>query len=184
MATYPMKALLVCILSLFFCAQLAAAVTMYRWVDAEGKVHYTDQPPPESAKGVQKMRPAGIVEDTAQQPFAVQQAAKKYPVVLYASDCGEVCDKAREHLKRRGVPYTAKNPQEADVAEALKKLAGGLQVPVLVVGSSVQKGYEAGAWDAALDVAGYPKSNPLARPAPAKSPAPKPEQVPKPGAAQ
>jgi hypothetical protein len=179
-----MKSLLVCILSLFFCTQLAVAATMYRWVDAEGKVHYTDQPPPESAQGVQKMRPAGIVEDTTQQPYAVQQAAKKHPVVLYVSDCGEVCDKAREHLKRRGVPHTARNPQEADVAEALRKLIGGLQVPVLVVGSSVEKGYEAGAWDAALDVAGYPKSNPLARPAPAKSPAPRPAQAPKPGAAQ
>lgn len=184
MATYPMKSLLACILSLFFCMQVAVAATMYRWVDAEGNVHYTDQPPPTTAQGVQKMRPAGIVEDTSQQPYAVQQAARKYPVVLYVSDCGEVCDKAREHLKRRGVPYTAKNPQETDVAEALKKLIGGLQVPVLAVGSSVEKGYEAGAWDAALDAAGYPKSNPLGRPAPAKSPAPKPEQVPKAGAAQ
>lgn len=179
-----MKSMLVGFLFLSFCTQLAVAATMYRWVDAEGKVHYTDQPPPASAQGVQKMRPAGIVEDSTQLPFAVQQAVKKYPVVLYVSDCGEVCDKAREHLKKRGVPYTAKNPQEAEVAEALKKLAGGLQVPVLVVGSSVEKGYEAGAWDAALDAAGYPKSNPLARPAPAKTPAAKSEQPPKPGAAQ
>jgi glutaredoxin len=178
-----MKAVLVGFVFLLFCTQLAVAATMYRWVDAEGKVHYTDQQPPESAKGVQKMRPAGIVEDTTPEPYAVRQAARKFPVVLYVSDCGEVCDKAREHLKRRGVPYTSKNPQEPEIAEALKKLAGGLQVPVLVVGSSVEKGYEAGAWDAALDAAGYPRSNPLARPAPTKTPAVKSEQPSKPSAA-
>jgi hypothetical protein len=34
---------------------------------------------------------------------------------------------------------------------------GGLEVPVLVVGSSTFKGYEEGQWASALDSAGYPK---------------------------
>lgn len=142
-------------------AGLAQAAELYRWVDADGKVHYTDQPPPPSAKKVEQKKLSGSTIDTSQLPYATQQAIKKSPVTLYANECGEPCTQAREHLGKRGIPYTGKNP-ETSVAdgEALKKLVGSAIVPVLVVGSSVSKGYEKGAWDAALDAAGYPKDAP------------------------
>ena len=144
-----------------FClaAGMAHAGEMFRWVDAEGKVHYTDQPPPASAKQVEEKKLSGSSIETSQLPFATQQAAKKYPVTLYVSDCGEACNSARAHLSQRGIPFTAKNPQTTPADyEALKKLIGEAYVPVLVVGSSTSKGYEKGAWDAALDMAGYPQN--------------------------
>jgi hypothetical protein len=33
-------------------AQVAGAEDIYRWVDAEGRVHYGDKPPPESAERI------------------------------------------------------------------------------------------------------------------------------------
>lgn len=153
-------------------ATLAHADTLYRWTDADGKVHYTDQPPPASARNVEEKKLDGSRAEGPQLPYATQQAARNYPVVLYASDCGEPCTQAREHLEKRGIPYTAKNPKTSEPdREALKKLAGELEVPVLTVGNAAPlKGYEAGMWDAALDVAGYPKSNPSGKAA-AKKPA-------------
>ncbi|HSB48665.1 MAG TPA: glutaredoxin domain-containing protein, partial [Burkholderiales bacterium] len=53
---------------------------------------------------------------------------------------------------------TEKDPQ-ADI-EAFKKLTGGLDVPVLYVGSNRIKGYLEGEWDSALDIAGYPRTPP------------------------
>jgi len=149
--------------ALFLCcciaASLAQAAELYRWVDAEGKVHYTDQQPPASAKKVEEKNLGGNSIDTAELPYATRQAIKKSPVTLYANDCGEPCKQARDHLAQRGIPYSAKNPQtSSDDAQALKKLIGELYVPVLVVGGAVSKGYEKGTWDAALDAAGYPKS--------------------------
>ena len=140
-------------------ASLAQAGELYRWVDAEGKVHYTDQPPPSSAKKVEEKKLSGSTIDTSELPYATRQAVKKSPVTLYANDCGLPCTQARNHLVQRGIPFSSKNPQttRAD-AEALTKLVGAAYVPVLVVGSAVSKGYEKGAWDAALDAAGYPKS--------------------------
>lgn len=155
------KALLILLMSL---ASLSvSAGSMYRWVDADGKVHYTDEPPPPNAKSVQqkKMGVAGASEENL--PYAVKIAAQKYPVTLYVTDCGEACDKAREHLAKRGVPHSTVDPQKPEGGEALRKLVGKLEVPVLVVGSSATKGYEASSWDAALDAAGYPKSNILPR---------------------
>lgn len=155
------------LLLLCLAASAAQAGEMFRWVDAEGKVHYTDQPPPGSAKKVEEKKLGGGVVDTTQLPYATQQAVKKYPVTLYVTDCGEACDAARTHLNQRGVPFSTKNPQTTPAdAEALKKLVGAAYVPVLVVGSVVSKGYEKGAWDAALDTAGYPQSAPYKKPAP------------------
>lgn len=148
-------------LFLCFCAAagLAQAGDLYRWVDADGKVHYTDQPPPAGAKKVEEKKLGGNTIDTSELPYATRLAVKKFPVTLYASDCGAPCDQARDHLNQRGIPYAAKNPQTTPAdGEALKKLVGMLYVPVLVVGSTVSKGYETGAWDAALDAAGYPTS--------------------------
>jgi len=109
-------------------------------------------------------------------PYAVKLAAQKYPVTLYVTNCGEACDKAREHLAKRGVPHSTVDPQKPEGAEALKKAAGALEVPVLVVGSSVSKGYAASAWDAALDAAGYPKSSVLPKSA-VKKPKPPPASL-------
>ncbi len=150
------------IIVIFLClatAGLAQAGELFRWVDADGKVHYTDQPPPANAKKVEEKKLSGSTINTSELPYATQQAVKKSPVTLYASDCGEPCTQARDHLTQRGIPFASKNPQTvlAD-AEALTKLVGAAFVPVLVVGSAVSKGYEKGAWDAALDAAGYPKS--------------------------
>jgi glutaredoxin len=158
----------------------AQAANVYRWVGADGKVHYSDTPPPAGSKNVEQKRVDGNLADDGALPYAVQQAVKKFPVTLYVTNCGEGCDKAREHLKRRGVPYAEKNPAENQTdREALNKLLGSVEVPTLVVGKSPTKGYEVGLWDAALDEAGYPKTNSLKRPAPAKSPAPaKPEAKP------
>lgn len=156
---------------------LAQAGDLFRWVDADGKVHYTDQPPPENAKKVEEKRLSSSIIDTSELPYATQQAVKKFPVTLYANDCGEPCTQARNHLTQRGIPFTSKNPQTTPAdAEALTKLVGAAYVPVLVVGSEASKGYEKTAWDAALDKAGYPKSA-LLRKAPA-NPAAKSEPPP------
>jgi glutaredoxin len=159
---------------------LAAVLTMaaqaqtnvYRWTDKDGKVHFSDTPPPEDAKNAtQKRLGGGAVEDT-QLPYATQLAARRNPVTLYTgADCGDPCVKGRELLARRGVPYAEKDAQgnQAD-QDALKKLIGSLDVPVLVVGEKKTKGYEEGLWQAALDSAGYPRTR-LPGQAPLPSPA-------------
>ncbi len=161
-------------LAAFFCLLCMFAVysaqsaSLYRWVDTEGKVHYTEQPPPPSAaKKIEEKTLGTPPADDGQLPYASRLAAKNFPVTLYISDCGEACTKAREHLTRRGVPFNEKNAGTPEVQAELKKLIGALEVPVLTVGTVTRlKGYKAEAWNTALDEAGYPKSAPLLRPRP------------------
>jgi glutaredoxin len=144
---------------LFAACGAVLAAQLYRWVDEKGNVEYRDTPPPASAKKVEQLRKSGgVVEAASSLPFSVQQAVLNFPVTLWNSDCGGPCDQARAHLARRGVPHTEKDPQN-DI-EAFKKLTGGLDVPVLYVGANRIKGYLEGEWDAALDIAGYPRTAP------------------------
>ena len=142
-------------------AALPAAAQMYRWTDESGKTHYTDTPPPRSAKGVQKKSggaPGGSESTGAALPFAVQQAARDYPVTLYTTDGCEGCTEARKFLNARGVPFREISvASEAQLAE-LKKAVGSNSVPSLLVGPNVVKGFEAGQYNRALDDAGYPKA--------------------------
>lgn len=133
------------------------AAQLYRWVDEKGNVEWRDTPPPPTAKKVEQRKVGGSTIETSDLPYSLQQAVKRFPVTLWTTDCGEVCNRARAHLARRGVPHTEKNPQAE--AEAFKKASGGvMEVPLLLVGSNRLKGYLESAWDAALDSAGYPRT--------------------------
>lgn len=137
-----------------------AVAELYKWIGADGKINYSDTPPPADAKKVEKKRLNDRVSEGDGLDFATRNASKKYPVVLYASDCGAPCDQGRALLVKRGVPHVEKNPEKnLEDSKELKKLIGTLFVPDLQVGKNAPlKGFDAAAWNAALDAAGYPKS--------------------------
>jgi glutaredoxin len=164
---------------LALCATVAGAQELFRWVDKDGKVHFSDTPPPPEAKGVQQKRYATGGGEGGEVPYAVKVAMEKNPVTLYANSCEQGCAEARALLSKRGVPYTDKNPEtDPKASDALKALAGGqLYVPTLTIGDNVIKGFMEESWQSALTAAGYPRTNPnvkpdAVKPAPPKSDAP------------
>lgn len=161
-------------------ALVVAQQTVYKWTDKDGKVHFTDTPPPPEAKKSEQKRVGGGYAETSNLPYATQIAMKKSPVTLYSgTDCGDSCAQGRALLAKRGIPFTERDAQSnAEAAEALKKLVGGLDVPTLVVGDSKVKGFEEGQWNGALDGAGYPRTA-IPGSIPPKAPAPAEGQPPK-----
>ena len=169
-------------------AGAAQAQQIYRWTDEKGRVHLTDTPPPASAKSVQKPRAsaAGPAAPTAEQlPFETTLAMQNFPVTLYTvPNCQEPCARAREALNKRGVPFKEIDVSSQAQMEELKKIAGSLDAPTLLVGHSVQKGFSQSAYDALLDAARYPRAGAVP---PRNQQKPKPEDPakadPKPAAA-
>lgn len=163
-------------------AATAAQAQLYRWIDKDGKVNFTDTPPPAFARDVQKRaRDPGAAEG-GQGSYELQQATKKFPVTLYtAAECAP-CKDARELLAKRGVPFREVSVGSEETRAELKKVAGEMEVPVMTVGRDVQKGFEASMYHGALDTAGYPKSAPpgVRAAAPAAKPAPAPVAAEKP----
>ncbi|MCC6609206.1 MAG: DUF4124 domain-containing protein [Burkholderiales bacterium] len=144
-------------------ASAAAFAQTYRWVDKDGRVHYTDTPPPPSAaRQVEKRTLQGSVVETSQLSYGLQQAVKTNPVTLYTySGCKEACANARALLEKRGVPYKEFSVDDPAKREELKRISGGNNVPVLVVGKTMKQGYEESMYNVALDEAGYPKFSQL-----------------------
>jgi glutaredoxin len=154
-----------------------AAAQLYQWKDAQGRMMYSDHPPPASVKDAQQKSFKGNLIESGES-YATKTAREKSPVTLYVTACGAPCDQARKLLADRGVPFSSKDPQANPAAlDELKKLTGKMSVPVLVVGSDKIDGFEPGQWNATLDRAGYPKSAPPGSkpaagiPAPATAPA-------------
>ena len=115
----------------------AQGQVVYRYVDSDGRVVYSDHQPPASARQVEAKRLSPNLVETDQISLAAQRAQDRFPVTLYTFACGDVCDRAEALLNRRGVPYTTVNVQEAQGAEKLQNLTGELQVPVLQVGEKM-----------------------------------------------
>lgn len=148
-------------LVLFLLALPAVAGTLYRWTDADGRVHFTDHPPPAGARDAVKK----TYKSDAVSP-ELQQARLKNPVTLYvATGCGAACDRARAHLARRGIPFATKDLGTTRGDEASREDGSPAKAPLLSVGSQRLEGYDEAAWDTALDKAGYPGG---------KAPAPRP----------
>lgn len=146
-------------------ATAATAQTVYRWIDpATGRATVSDQPPPPGVKATVSAGAAGESGADPALPYETRIAAEKYPVTLYTGpDCGSLCDQARRLLKGRGIPFREQAISNAEELETLKKVSGDTQVPVLMVGKEIRRGFAAGPWDALLDLAGYPKTAPAGR---------------------
>jgi len=140
-----------------FGAGLAAA-QQYRWIDKDGKVQFSDTPPPPGAKDVRKSTDTTAKPGAPAVPFELARLQKDFPVTLYtAPNCKEGCQNARDLLNKRGIPFKEVQAWDPDSAAELKRVSGGDEVPVLVVGRTMERGYEKGAFNALLDSAGYPK---------------------------
>ncbi len=144
------------------CLPLANAQQMYRWVDKDGRVTYSQNPPPTgAAKSVQQRRMTSSVVEGSDLPYAAQVAMKNFPVTLHtATDCNDPCKTGRDMLIKRGIPFKEVVAGNEQSVETLRKISGGTRVPVLQVGRQTLSGFEAGAWKNALDDAGYPASIP------------------------
>jgi glutaredoxin len=132
---------------------------VYRYVDKDGHVVYTDRAPPDAAKDVQTKRMSGNYVQSDDMSVATREATERFPVKLYTFPCGEVCRAAEALLNRRGVPYTSVAVDTPEGSEQLMKATGELQAPVLQIGDKqFAKGYSEARWTAMLDEAGYPKA--------------------------
>lgn len=109
----PMKILLA-LTTLFFFAAPAAA-EMYRWVDAQGKVHYSDQPPDVKSKSSKTLnipnQPTAPAAESSKswqekeldykkrQAAATESETKKKKEAEDAKAKAENCDKSKKALK-------------------------------------------------------------------------------------
>ncbi len=166
---------LIALMSLLVLANVQAG-ELYRSVDKDGKVHYSDTPyvNPDDAEEI-RFGKAPVPEETLS--YEAQRAKQYFPVTLYTfPECGSACNMARDLLVNRGIPFTEKSLVSQEDIEAFRKDSGDSQLPAMTVGKNWVKGFLAERWNGELDTAGYPKKALGYRPAKPATPAAQPAQ--------
>lgn len=156
-----MRIAAISLLSLAVLASSADAQNLYRWVDKDGKVHYSDRPPPSEIKKVEQPRLKASTIETSGLSYETQKAVQNFPVTLYTTpDCVSECANARDLLTGRGIPFTENRVVTAKDGDSFKKALGTdkLLFPAMIIGSQKQIGFESDTWNGMLDTAGYPRS--------------------------
>ena len=119
----------------------AGAQGVYRWTDAQGKVYYTDKPPP-NAKSTEV---ADRINSYAGPPTVTERrgasAAETPGVVMYATSWCPYCKQARAYFQQQGIAYAEHDIERSAAANAEFKLLGGRGVPLILVGNQVMKGF-------------------------------------------
>ncbi|MET3117135.1 glutaredoxin [Undibacterium sp. GrIS 1.8] len=138
----------------------SAQAQLYKWVGADGKVTYSDVPPPPSVKQLQT-RSFDSGEPASNLPPELAAAVVKNPVILYTSSDCSPCDEGRTFLKANGIPFKEKTVNSDEDAKKLKQVSGDNQLPFLIINSSRFKGLNTTEWRTALSNAGYPETNKL-----------------------
>lgn len=155
------------LVSMSFAAQ---AQRLYRSIGPDGKVTYSDVPPPKGQ--IVAVTPVNRITGTSQNaqnqidvtalPSEVRKAYNTYPVTFYTSKDCQACDMGRAHLQTRGIPYLEITVYTNKDREAFKqKIPSATGFPVTVIGAKVLSGFNNVDWDSYLDAAGYPKTSQL-----------------------
>lgn len=185
LAWWPGRIAVLGSLSLALIAPAAPALAQFKWVGADGTISYGDTAPPgarpvvqgatgSAASGARTLSSAGDTAGKpgaagdsgrpadARLPYELRAVAKRHPVTLYTAAACPPCEQARTHLAQRGVPHEERTVRTSEDAEAFTALGfDELSFPALRIGADTLRGFEANAWNRALDAAGFPKTSQL-----------------------
>jgi len=153
-------------------AGAALAQPVYRHVDAQGRVSFSDRPPAADARpAAAGTGAAAAPAANTDLPYELRQVAQRYPVTLYSGEDCAPCATGRSLLRMRGIPFDERTVTTPADIEALQRLSSQNALPLLTIGSQQLPGFSDAQWSQYLDAAGYPKSVQLPagyRPAPAQ----------------
>jgi len=138
-----------------FSMSVAVAGDVYKWTDADGRVHFGDRLP--EGAPAQEIRIQSI-DGPAEVTSAAGANAVDRSVTVYSTAWCGVCQKAKSYLKARGVPFTEVDIEKNSHGKAEFKRLGGKGVPLITVGNQRMSGFNSAKLDKLLKDAGLLKA--------------------------
>jgi glutaredoxin len=142
--------LLLLILVFVFCG--TAQADFYKWEDETGIVHITDYPPPaKSGKKVQVLKSDSSVQE--EQGISKDGQKKDPDVILYTKDSCNDCDKAREFLKAKKIPFTEYNTDTSkEAAKKRKAIDDSDDAPFAIINKNQVYGFSESIYNRILKI--------------------------------
>ncbi len=145
-----MRRLLLCLLlqASVLAAGTVSGAQVYRWVDEDGTIHFSDKPP--SEQGARDLQIKSY-EGVANISVVPGQTAKGGPAVKILSTtwCG-VCTKAKAYLSQKGVAFREYDVERSDTGKREYKRLNGKGVPIILVGDQRMDGFNRSKLEAML----------------------------------
>lgn len=131
-------------LLLFCLCAVAWSSGIYRWVDDQGNVHFSDSPSETHASESLKLK-INTFESVTYDSLSVElpPSEKRHRVVMYsASWCG-VCTKARRYFEANNIGFTEYDVETSQTGKAGFEKLNGKGVPIILVGDKRMNGFSA-----------------------------------------
>ena len=146
------------LLAVLLIGPLSAGAEIYKWTDAQGRLHYSDKPPPGA-----KAKPVRVMINSIEGPATVTtlrsapatKAREKEKVRIFTAVWCGYCKRAKAHLAEKGVPYEELDVETSEQGRNEFSRLGGRGVPLILVGSQRMDGFDARGLDAMLAGAGW-----------------------------
>ncbi len=110
---------------------------IYKWVDGQGKVHFSDRQP-----GNYEALPVKLKINTytsVSYDTSLFDSGKK--VVMYSTSWCGYCKKARKYFETNSIPFTEYDIEKNATARSEYKKMGATGVPVIIVGTKRMNGF-------------------------------------------
>lgn len=131
----------------------SAGAAIYRWIDAQGRIVYSDSPPKQGHSKTVKLETDVIAPSAPPEPKAAAVQGEK--VKLYTTAWCGYCKKARAYLKARSIPFEDIDVETTDRGRREFRDINGNGVPVIFVGDRRMDGYDQGGLQNMLRAAGW-----------------------------
>ncbi|MFQ5546150.1 MAG: glutaredoxin domain-containing protein [Acidiferrobacterales bacterium] len=122
-----------------FSVGTVSAAQVYRWVDDDGTIHFSDKPPSEQgARDLEIKSYKGFANIS----IVPGQATTNGPTVKILSTtwCG-VCKKAKTYLSQKGVAFREYDVEHSEAGKREYKRLNGKGVPIILVGDHRMDGF-------------------------------------------
>ena len=138
-----LKSKLVCafafifVVAFVFTAPQPAQAEIYKWIDANGKVHFSDEKP-EHMKVEEIKLEINTFENVSYDLSLFDTGGK---VIMYSTDWCSYCKKARRYFRKNNIAYTEYDIEKDSRARRQYKKMGATGVPVILVGKKRMNGF-------------------------------------------
>jgi glutaredoxin len=144
-------------LAAFLLLPVALSADMYKWTDDNGKVHYSDSPPPGKKAKKLDLKINSISGPPVVSSFgssAARATTGTVQVKLYTTTWCGYCKKAKAFLRARGTRFQEIDVEASEQGRGEFRALGGRGVPVILVGNQRMDGYSEGTLAGLLKQAG------------------------------
>lgn len=120
---------------------------MYRWVDEDGTVHFSDRVPEGKAERIELEPINAVAPIDGNEPHETGEStrsgssARTAQVTMYSTSWCGYCRQAREYFRAEHIPFTEHDIEESVSARDAYERLGAGGVPLIKVGERTMNGF-------------------------------------------